>query len=77
MTTSARWGWIVASLATTGGVLVLAFVLSFSSQGGGFYERHFVWLFWVYVAVATMPTTSASISATATLTQNSQTKWRS
>jgi nitrogen fixation/metabolism regulation signal transduction histidine kinase len=52
MTASARWGWIVATLAATGAALVLAFVVSFSSQGGGFYERHFVWLFWVNVAVA-------------------------
>ena len=52
MTTSARWAWIVASLAAVGAALVLAFVLSFSTQGFGFYERHFVWLFWVNVAVA-------------------------
>jgi PAS domain S-box-containing protein len=52
MTTSARWTWIVACLASTGAALVLAFVVSFSTQGGGFYERHFVWLFWVNVAVA-------------------------
>jgi len=54
VTTSARWGWIVASLASTGAALVLAFVVSFSTQGGGFYERHFVWLFWVNVAVAVL-----------------------
>ncbi len=54
MTTSARWGWVVASLAATGAALVLAFVASFSTQGGGFYERHFVWLFWVNVAVAVL-----------------------
>jgi PAS domain S-box-containing protein len=54
MTASARWGWIVATLATTGAALVLAFVVSFSTQGGGFYERHFVWLFWVNVAVAVL-----------------------
>jgi nitrogen fixation/metabolism regulation signal transduction histidine kinase len=35
---------------------VLAFVLSFTTQGGGFYERHFVWLFWVNVAVALLLT---------------------
>ena len=52
MSNSARWGWIVAIVAATGVVLVLAFVVSFSTQGGGFYERHFVWLFWVNVAVA-------------------------
>ena len=52
MTTAARWTWIVSLVAATGTALVLAFVLSFSSQGGGFYERNFVWLFWVNVAVA-------------------------
>jgi PAS domain S-box-containing protein len=56
MTSSARWGWIVAIVASTGAALVLAFVLSFSTQGGGFYERHFVWLFWVNVAVAALLT---------------------
>jgi hypothetical protein len=40
------------SWPATGAALVLAFVLGFSSPGGGFYERHFVWLFWVNVAVA-------------------------
>jgi nitrogen fixation/metabolism regulation signal transduction histidine kinase len=49
---AARWTWIVSAVAATGAVLVLAFVLSLSTKGGGFYERHFVWLFWVNVAVA-------------------------
>ncbi len=52
MTKSTRWAWIVSGLAITGATLVLAFVLSFSSAGTGFYERHFFWLFWVNVAVA-------------------------
>ncbi len=52
MTSSARWAWTIAVVAATGAALVLAFVLSLSTQGGGFYERHFVWLFWVNVAVA-------------------------
>ena len=33
---------------------MLAFVLSFGTAGGGFYERHFVWLFWINVAVAAL-----------------------
>jgi len=49
---SAQWAWIVASVAATGAGLVLAFVLSFSGSESGTYERHFVWLFWVNVAVA-------------------------
>lgn len=51
-TATARWTWIVATVAATGAALVLAFLLSLSTKGGGFYERHFVWLFWVNVAVA-------------------------
>ncbi|MFY9512071.1 MAG: PAS domain-containing sensor histidine kinase, partial [Rubrivivax sp.] len=54
MTKSTRWAWIVSLVAITGAALVLAFVLSFSSAGTGFYERHFVWLFWVNVAVAAL-----------------------
>ena len=52
MTSSARWAWIVSAVATTGASLVLAFVLSFSNPEGSFYERNFVWLFWINVAVA-------------------------
>jgi PAS domain S-box-containing protein len=54
MTNTARWTWVVSAVAATGAALVLAFVLSLSTQGGGFYERHFVWLFWVNVAVAAL-----------------------
>jgi nitrogen fixation/metabolism regulation signal transduction histidine kinase len=49
---SVRWTWLVALVATTGVGLVLAFVLSFATQSRGFYERNFVWLFWLNVAVA-------------------------
>ena len=63
MNTSARWAWIVAIIAATGSALVLAFVVSFSAQGGGFYERHFVWLFWVNVAVAVLLTLVIAIVA--------------
>jgi len=54
MKKSTRWAWAIASVATTGAALVLAFVLSLSTQGGGTFERHFVWLFWVNVAVAAL-----------------------
>jgi len=56
MTKAARWGWTVAALATTGAVLVLAFVLSFSGAESHFYERQFAWLFWINVAVAALLT---------------------
>ena len=51
---AARWTWIVATVAATGAALVLAFVLSLSTKDGGFLERHFVWLFWVNVGVASL-----------------------
>ncbi|MFM9902393.1 MAG: sensor histidine kinase [Polaromonas sp.] len=52
MSRSARWAWIISATAATGAALVLAFVLSFSNPEGSFYERNFVWLFWLNVAVA-------------------------
>jgi nitrogen fixation/metabolism regulation signal transduction histidine kinase len=54
MTRSARWAWIVALTATTGLILVLAFVVRMGLDGGGgsASERRFVWLFWANVAVA-------------------------
>ena len=54
MKTSQRWGWLVALLVAAGAGLVLAFVLSFGTGGVGLYERHFVWLFWINVAVAAL-----------------------
>ena len=51
MSKSARWALRVSSVAVLGASLVLAFVLALSTQGG-VAERHFVWLFWVNVAVA-------------------------
>jgi nitrogen fixation/metabolism regulation signal transduction histidine kinase len=49
---AARWAWTVALVALTGAALVLAFMLSFGTEDGGLFERHFVWLFWVNVAIA-------------------------
>ena len=53
MTKSARWVLLVSSVAVLGACLVLAFVLALSTSGG-LAERHFVWLFWVNVAVAVL-----------------------
>ena len=53
MTKSARWALGVSALAVLGAALVLAFVLSLSTTGW-LAERHFVWLFWVNVAVAAL-----------------------
>jgi nitrogen fixation/metabolism regulation signal transduction histidine kinase len=48
---NARWVWGVATVAVLGAALVLAFVLSLTGQSEGFYERNFIWLFWLNVAV--------------------------
>jgi nitrogen fixation/metabolism regulation signal transduction histidine kinase len=54
MTKAARWAWIVSAVAATAVALVLAFLLSVATNSPALYERHFVWLFWVNVAVATL-----------------------
>ena len=54
MKKSARWTWFVSAIAVVGVALVLAFVLSLATRGGVFYERHFVWLFWVNAGVAAL-----------------------
>jgi nitrogen fixation/metabolism regulation signal transduction histidine kinase len=51
MNRNARWVWLVATVAVVGAALVLAFVLSLTSPAEGFYERNFIWLFWLNVAV--------------------------
>jgi hypothetical protein len=53
LTKAARWALGVSALAVLGAALVLAFVLSLSTSGW-LAERHFVWLFWVNVAVAAL-----------------------
>ena len=54
MTNASRWGWTVSLVAATGVVLVLAFVLSLTTEGEFAFEQHFFWLFWVNVAVAVL-----------------------
>ncbi len=54
MTKASRWAWIVATVAMTGAGLVLAFLLSIATNNPSLYERHYVWLFWVNVAVAAL-----------------------
>ena len=51
MNRNARWVWLVALAALAGGASVLAFVLSLTGQTEGFYERNFLWLFWLNVAI--------------------------
>ena len=47
----ARWTLLVAMVALVGTSLVLVYLLSLSTAGR-LLEQHFVWLFWVNVAVA-------------------------
>jgi nitrogen fixation/metabolism regulation signal transduction histidine kinase len=54
MNKSARWAWTVALVAATGVAVVLAFVVSLTTEGDLGFERHFFWLFWVNVAVAVL-----------------------
>ena len=49
-----RWGWGLALLIAAALGLVLAFVLSLLAQGPSRFERHFVWLFWLNTAVASL-----------------------
>jgi nitrogen fixation/metabolism regulation signal transduction histidine kinase len=51
MNRNARWVSWVIGVAVVGVALVLAFVLSLTSPTEGFYERNFIWLFWLNVAV--------------------------
>ncbi|HEY1397023.1 sensor histidine kinase [Roseateles sp.] len=54
MTKSARLAWLISVTAIAGACGMLVFLLSISTTAQrGFLERHFVWLFWVNVAVAT------------------------
>ena len=53
MSRSARWAWLVSLVAVTGACGVLAFLLSIgATTPRGFFERHYVWLFWLNAAVA-------------------------
>ena len=52
MTKASRWAWIISAVAATGAGLVLAFLLSIATNNPALYERHYVWLFWVNLAVA-------------------------
>ena len=54
MTKAQRWGWLISTVAATGAGLVLVFLLSIATNNPTLYERHYVWLFWVNVTVATL-----------------------
>lgn len=50
---SLRWTLLIALLAVGGTVLVLAFLLSIATNNRALYERHYDWLLWVNIGVAT------------------------
>jgi nitrogen fixation/metabolism regulation signal transduction histidine kinase len=50
---SLRWTLLIALLAMGGTVLVLAFLLSIATNNRVLYERHYEWLLWVNIGVAT------------------------
>ncbi|MEP7303643.1 MAG: ATP-binding protein [Caldimonas sp.] len=54
MTRATRWAWIVSTVAALGAGLVLAFLLSIATNNPALYERHYVWLFWVNVGLASL-----------------------
>jgi nitrogen fixation/metabolism regulation signal transduction histidine kinase len=54
MSKASRWAWAVSLVAAVGAALVLAFLLSVATNNPMLYERHFVWLFWVNVVVASL-----------------------
>ncbi len=68
MNKSARWVLLVSSVAVLGAMLVLSFVLALSTSGG-LAERHFVWLFWVNVAVAVLLLLVIGLAAVRLLTR--------
>ncbi len=77
MKKSTRWAWIVATVAMTGAGLVLAFLLSIATNNPKFYERHYVWLFWVNVVVASVLVLVICIAAVRLLLRVSRGKFGS
>ena len=63
MTRATRWAWIVALVAVTGGGLVLAFLLALTTNNRVLFERHYEWLFWLNVAVASLLALVVGIAA--------------
>lgn len=54
MTKASRWAWIISLVAITGAGLVLVFLLALATNSRSLYERHYIWLFWVNVVVASL-----------------------
>jgi nitrogen fixation/metabolism regulation signal transduction histidine kinase len=53
MSKASRWAWVISLVTVTGICGVLAFLLSIgATPQRGFFERHYLWLFWLNALVA-------------------------
>ena len=64
MTKTARWAWVISLVTIAGICLGLLFLLSIGATAQrGFLERHYFWLFWLNVGVATAAAVGIGIAA--------------
>jgi nitrogen fixation/metabolism regulation signal transduction histidine kinase len=63
LTPASRWAWVVSTVAALGAGLVLVFLLSVATNSPTLYERHYVWLFWVNVGLASLLVTVIVVAA--------------
>ena len=52
MTRATRLAWLLSAVSALAAALVLAFLLSVATNSPALYEQHYVWLFWLNVALA-------------------------
>ena len=76
MSKSARWALLVSLIAVVGISLLLVYLLSLGTAGRGL-ERHFVWLFWVNVAVGGLLLLTIGLAAARLLVRLRQRKFGS
>jgi nitrogen fixation/metabolism regulation signal transduction histidine kinase len=77
MTKATRWALLISAIVATGAGLVLTFLLSIATNNPRFYERHYVWLFWVNVVVAALLMLVICIAAVRLLVRVSRGKFGS
>ncbi len=51
---TSRWAWVVSLVVTAAVGLVLTFLLALATNSSGVYERHYGWLLWVNVVLASL-----------------------
>ena len=64
LTPASRWAWIISTVAALGAAVVLAFLLSIATNSPRLYERHYIWLFWVNVGLASLLVSVIVVAAT-------------